>query len=91
MLDEKTMVVDALTGINGELLRYGEMITQTEDIQLKQTLKQLRNECEMSQDELYKIAKSKHYYVPAEKATAEEIQHVKSVMSQQMTSKNSLL
>ena len=86
MLDEKTMVVDALTGINGELTRYGEMITQTEDMQLKQTLKQLRNECEMSQDELYKIAKSKSYYVPAAKATADEIQHVKGLFTQSVTS-----
>ena len=26
MLDEKTMVADTLAGINGELVRYGEMI-----------------------------------------------------------------
>ena len=30
MLDDKTMVSDALTGVNGELTRYGEMIPQTE-------------------------------------------------------------
>ena len=29
MLQEKTMVADALAGINGELTRYGEMIAQT--------------------------------------------------------------
>ena len=27
MLDEKTMVADTLAGINGELVRYGEMIS----------------------------------------------------------------
>ena len=47
MLNEKTMVVDALTGVNGELTRFGEMIPQTENMELKQCLKQLRNECEM--------------------------------------------
>ena len=31
MLNEKTMVVDALTGVNGELTRFGEMIPQTEN------------------------------------------------------------
>ena len=81
MMDEKTMVVDALTGINGELTRFGEMIPQTEDMQLKQTLKQFRNECEMSQDELFRIARSKQYYVPAAKASMQDIQHVKSMMS----------
>lgn len=82
MLDEKTMVADTLAGINGELVRYGEMIPQTENMQLKQVLKQFRNQCETSQEEIYQLARSKQYYVPAEKATAEEIQHVRSVLSQ---------
>ena len=29
-LNEKTMVADTLTGINGELVRFGEMIAQTD-------------------------------------------------------------
>lgn len=76
---EKTMVADTLVGINGELTRYAEMITQTENSELKQTLKQIRNQCETSQEELYKIARNKSYYVPAAQATSEEIQHVKSL------------
>ena len=48
-MDEKTMVSDTLAGISGELVRYGEMIPQTENKELKQTLKQIRNQCEMSQ------------------------------------------
>ena len=82
MLDEKTMVADTLAGINGELVRYGEMIPQTENMQLKQVLKQFRNQCETSQEEIYQLARSQQYYVPAAKATAEEIQHVRSVLSQ---------
>ena len=76
---EKAMVVDTLVSINGELTRFAEMITQTENQELKQTLKQIRNQCESSQEELYKIARSKSYYVPAAQATSEEIQHVKSL------------
>lgn len=81
-MDEKTMVSDTLAGINGELVRYGEMIPQTENKELKQMLKQIRNQCEMSQEEIYQIARSKQYYVPAAKATREEIEHVKMVLSQ---------
>ena len=81
MLDEKTMVADALAGVNGELVRYGEMIPQTENKELKQCLKKIRNECEMSQEKLYQIAREKSYYVPAEKASQHEISHVKSVLS----------
>ena len=81
MLDEKTMISDALTGINGELTRYGEMISQTENPKLKQCLKQIRNNCEMSQEKLYQIAREKSYYVPAAKATPQEISHVKSILT----------
>lgn len=81
-MDEKTMVSDTLVGINGELTRYAEMITQSENPQLKQTLKQIRNQCEMSQEEIYQIARAKAYYVPAAKATADEISHVRSILTQ---------
>lgn len=80
-MNEKTMVADTLTGINGELVRFGEMIAQTENPQLKQTLKQFRNTCEQSQEELYQIAREKAYYVPASKATQEEIEHVKGLFT----------
>lgn len=76
------MVSDTLAGINGELVRYGEMIPQTENKELKQVLKQIRNQCEMSQEEIFQIARSKQYYVPAAKATAEEISHVRSILTQ---------
>lgn len=81
MLDEKTMVSDALAGVNGELVRYGEMISQTENKELKQCLKQIRNQCEMSQEKLYQVAREKSYYVPATKASQQEINHVKSVLT----------
>ena len=82
MIDEKTMVADTLAGINGELTRFGEMIPQTENKQLKQTLKQLRNACETSQEEIYQLVRAHQYYVPAEKASTQEIQHVKNILTQ---------
>ena len=81
MLQEKTMVADALAGINGELTRYGEMIAQTENKELKSTLKQMRTACEQSQEQLYQIAREKSYYVPAQKATPEEVAHVRSLFT----------
>ncbi len=77
-MQEKTMVADTLAGINGELTRYAGMIAQSENKELKQTL----NACEQSQEELYQIAREKSYYVPASKATAEEVAHVKSLFTQ---------
>ncbi len=81
MFEDKTMVADTLTGINGELVRFGEMIPQTENKELKETLKQFRTTCEKSQEDLYQIAREKSYYVPASKATQEEVEHVKNLFT----------
>ena len=81
-MDEKTMVTDTLVGINGELKMFAEYITQTENTELKQCLKQMRNQSEMSQEKLYQVAREKSYYVPAAKATQEEVEHVKSILTQ---------
>ncbi len=80
-MQEKTMVSDTLAGINGELVRFAEMIPQTENKELKTVLKQFRASCEQSQEELYQIAREKSYYVPAAAATSEEIAHVKSLFT----------
>lgn len=84
-MDEKTMVSDALTGVNGELKMFGDMIPQTENAQLKQTLKQMRNQCEVSQEELYQIARQHSYYIPAQKANQQEVEHVKHILTPSST------
>ena len=76
------MVADTLAGINGELTRYAGMIAQSENKELKETWKQIRNACEQSQEELYQLARAKSYYVPASKATDEEVAHVKELFTQ---------
>ncbi len=80
-MTEKAMVADTLTGINGELVRFAEMIPQTEHKELKTTLKQFRTACEQNQEELYQIARSKSYYVPADEASKKDIEHVKSLFT----------
>ena len=81
MMQEKIMVSDTLAIINGELVRFGEMIPQTENKELKSALKQMRTTCEQSQEQLYEIAREKSYYVPAQKASQEEVDHVKGLFT----------
>ena len=49
-------------------------------MQLRQTFQQIRNNDESFQYELFKVAQSKGYYIPAQKATVTEINTVKTEM-----------
>jgi len=80
-MQEKAMVNDALNSINAGLKAYADMISQTENPQLRNTLIQMRNETEQSQYELYQIAKNKNYYQPSAQASPTEVQNIKSVFS----------
>ena len=82
MMQEKAMVSDALNSINSDLKALADMISQTENPELRSTLQQMRNEAEKSQFELYNIAKNLNYYVPSQKASPQAINQVKSAFSQ---------
>ena len=81
-MDEKTMINDILSGTKSELTTYEGVITETDNMQLRSTIQQIRNNCESFQYELYKIAQNKGYYKPAEQATPQEISQVKNELEQ---------
>ena len=76
-MDEKTMVNDILDGVKSELTTYQGVISETENMQLRQAIQQIRNNDESFQFELFKVAQVKGYYNPAAQATQTEIQKVK--------------
>lgn len=76
-MDEKTMVNDVLNNTKSTLSTYQNFISETENIQLRQTIQQIRNTDESFQYELFKVAQTKGYYNPAKQATASEIQSIK--------------
>lgn len=77
-MDEKTMVNDILEAVKAELATYQGVISETENMQLRQTVQQIRNTSESFQYELFKIAQAKNYYKPAAKASMTEINNVKT-------------
>lgn len=81
MMQEKVMVSDALNSINSSLKTYADMISQTENKELRGALQSMRNEEENSQYELYMIAKNKNYYTPPAMANQNEINSLKSVFT----------
>ena len=81
-MEEKTMVNDILDSVKSELTTYQGVISETENMQLRQTFQQIRNNDESFQYELFKIAQAKGYYVPAQKASVTEINTVKNEVQQ---------
>ena len=81
-MEEKTMVNDILDNTKTELTTYQGIISETENMQLRQTLQQLRNNCESFQYELFKVAQTKGYYQPAQSATQTEIDTIKAQLQQ---------
>ena len=77
-MDEKTMVNDVLEAKKAELTTFQGVITETENMQLRTTVQQMRNNCENFQYELFKVAQTKGYYKPAEAASQQEITKVKT-------------
>ena len=61
-MEEKTMVNDILESIKADLNAYQTAIAEAENMQLRQTLQQIRNNDESFQYELFKVANTKGYY-----------------------------
>lgn len=76
-MDEKTMINDVLEEVKLKLIEYQTIITETEDMQLRQMVQQVRNNNESFQYELFKISETKGYYKPIIKATTTELSTVK--------------
>ena len=81
-MNEKVMVNDILSNVKSSLTAYQTAIAETENMELRQTFQQLRNNDETFQYELFKIAQSKGYYIPAQKATTTEVNTVKTELQQ---------
>lgn len=64
MMTEKEIVTNAINNINSTLSFYTSAISQTENVELRSTLIQLRNQAEKSQYDLYRVAKKFHYDIP---------------------------
>lgn len=80
-MQEKEMVNDLLSQINSSITGYANVISQTENQQLRQTIQQIRDNCETFQYDLFKLAEQKGFYQPAQMANQNDITQVKSQLS----------
>ena len=77
-MEEKVMVNDVLESSKSCLKDLENAITEIANLELRQTMQNIRNSSESFQYELFKLAESKGYYIPAENATQEQIGKTKS-------------
>lgn len=78
MFQEKAMVNDALSSVKSSLTMYANTISECANPTLRSTMQQIRDKCENSQYELYKMAQAKGYYKPAIMAKDDEVQQTRS-------------
>lgn len=77
-MEEKAIVNDVLSSTKACLKEYESAILETANMELRQTLQNIRNSQESFQYELFKLAESKGYYTSAQNATQQEISKVKN-------------
>ena len=73
------MVNDILENTKSEILCFTKSIISSENVELRQTLEQLRTSLESFNFELFTLATSKGYYSPTIKAKPEEISKIKNL------------
>ena len=81
-MDEKTMVNDILKNIKSELTTYQNVISETENMGLRQTMQRIRNNGESFQYELFKAAQAKGYYKAAPKATKATVTEITALKTE---------
>lgn len=77
-MEEKYMVNDILEEIKTKILAYHNAICEAQNIKLRQTLQQIRDNEETFQYEIFKIAEIKGYYKSGEKSTQIHIKKIKN-------------
>jgi spore coat protein CotF len=77
-IQDKEMVNDILSSVKSSLATYAQVIGETSNQQLRQTIQQIRNSDEQFQYQLYQMAEQKGFYKAAAQADQSDIQTVKS-------------
>ena len=72
-------MIDILENTKSEILSFTDSLTSSENLELRQTISQLRSNLEAFNLELFNLANSKGYYNPNEKSKPEEIEQIRKI------------
>lgn len=78
-MEEKYMVNDILENTKSEIMLFTDTLINSENVELLQTLTQLRSSLESFNTELFTLATSKGYYSPTTQAKPEEVNQIKNL------------
>ncbi|WP_051533742.1 spore coat protein [Desulfitibacter alkalitolerans] len=84
MLTDKDMAMDALESKKAFISELTKAAMECSNPSLKNTIIQMRNRCEQSQQEIAQIAQSKGWYMPSVPADHSDIRRVQSFFNQPM-------
>lgn len=84
---ERDMVSDVLTMTKNSMNDYERAIGESSNTELRNALKQLRDDAEKFHEQLSQIATQKGYYPSSQTVSQQERQQVKSQLSQMQTTR----
>ncbi len=88
-MQDRDIVCDLMNGTKASISSYTMAIVETSNPQLRSTWQTLRSEAEQMHYQLYQMAEQKGYYTPAPQAAQQDVQKIKSTLSQSLTQGNS--
>lgn len=80
-MQDKAMINDVLSTVKSSLTTYANVISECANPNLRTSIQRIRDDCETSQYDLYKLAQTKGYYQPAIMANDSEVNQVKSIFA----------
>jgi spore coat protein CotF len=88
MYTEREMTLDALEIMKTGAVGLTQAATETSNQSLRQTLLQLRNQFEQSQQQIGQFAASKNYYMPAPPAPNQDVSNITHFLQQNINNIN---
>ncbi len=85
MYADREMTLDLLEAAKTGTVAFTHAATETGNPALRQTILQIRNQCEQSQQIIGQYAQSKNYYVPAPPAPEQDITTITQFLEQSVS------
>jgi spore coat protein CotF len=82
MYTEREMVLDALEAAKTGSVDLSKASTEVSNPALRQTILQMRNHCEQSQQQIGQIAQSKRFYMAAPPAPQQDVASITQFLQQ---------